>query len=573
MNNFLFLRPLYIYLFIPFFILFVIWATKLIRKNRWQKICSENLLPFVVASKKTNFFLSFLTLPLGISLLIIGMSGPSFKETEIPVLKEPTGIVILLDLSNAMNADDVKPTRLQRAIYKIHDLLETFKEKQLALIVFSEKAFVVTPLTEDRANIEAQLGALSTSIMPSQGHNVELAIKKASDLLSQSNMLNGTILLMTGELSQKELDKAASAIKETKHKLSVFGVGHDEKTPIPKDGGGFVKDKNGILVMAEFSQKNLRKLAAFGNGIYTKLTQDQSDIKLLKRNLAPSNVSMENQSQGKFLKEPQDQGYLFVLLAIPLISLIFRRGFLVCLLLIPHFGEASNAKKAEEHFFNEEYNEAKKLFDDNDWKACSHYKLKEYKEAADIFSQTKTAEGFYNYGTSKAKLLEFDEALKAYEETLKLDPEHEDAKFNKQLIEEHLKQQQNSQSQEDDQESDSNNSTDSSDGCEDQKKDNHHSKDKDEKNQDQKEDFSESENDLKDKENENVSDKRNEPQSDKEKDMQDNEDENEVEPKKEEKENEQERQQQIDNRWLKRIKDDPGELLRRKFLQQYKNKS
>lgn len=518
-----FLRPYFLCLFIPFAGLIFYFFRSLSATHLWENICSKELMPYVLVKKTKSKKLKILTSSFVLSLLILAASGPTWEKMEEPIFKRSHGLVIVLDLSEAMNAEDIKPSRLKRALYKISDLLNQKKEGQTALIVFSEKPFVVTPLTEDVATILAQLPVLETKIMPSAGHQVDQAIEKAIALLKQTGIEEGSILLVTSTLSSDELKKSAKILNNSDVSLFVLAVGKEELVPIAKEGGGFVKDKKGALLMTGLQSQNLKKLANDNGGFYTTLSIDDSDLNAFE--IKSKRVQTDSSLK---VDKWQDQGFFLVLLTLPFFSLIFRKGVLSCLLLFPYIGEASiwTEKQAEDLFILGNYEEAKELFEDPNWKGCAHYQLKEYDLAAENFAKDPSVKGLYNYGTAKAKAHDYESALQAYAEVLKIDPEHEDALYNKKLIEEHKKE--NSQNQ---------NSND--------------------QNQ-EKQDPSDDQTGDKDKEDEEKSEE--EPNDKKDQ---------EVENKTEEK-TEDERQKEMDERTLMRVPDDPGGLLRRKFLQQYR---
>lgn len=626
MNELHFLRPYFLLLIVPV----LIWTFFSIFKSHhkagpWQNICSKDLLPYILAKNNKRHYFSYIFTAFGLLLLIVAASGPAWQQISQPLIKQKAGLVIALDLSPAMDAQDIKPSRLQRAIYKINDFLEMHLDGQVALIAFSGNPFVVTPLTDDIATIKNLLPALETRIMPSVGHRTHLAIDKAADLLKQSGINNGSILLITSELSNQEMEASIAAAQQQQLKVSVLGVGTEETAPIPQAGGGFVKTSDGAMVMATLSKNNLSKLARSTGGNFATISVDDHDLRQLSHVL-PSNINANSHEQTELkLNRWHDQGYLLVLLALPLTPFIFRRGVLVvALFLLPQMAQAlsfndlwkTKDQQAQELFKQEKYAEAKDLFQNEEWQAACNYKLGDYERAAQLYQDRFTAEGFFNYGTSKAKLGDFESALEAYEKALELEPQHEDALYNKNVIEEFLKQNQN-QDKDKDQEKDkkdkknkqnSDQDKNKSDSDKNNKKDQSQDQDiqdkqlqdqdKESQEQQQGEDKEEGkEQDQKQKENSQENDSSDEPgkssdvkeqnlddlneqyRENVEKEMQKEEaqlSENETKaeskakPQELKAETEEDAQRHIDERWLKRIQDDPAGLLRRKFQQQYR---
>jgi len=590
MNDFHFLRPVFLLFIIPLVLLLFVFFRRQKNANGWHRICKKDLLPHILVSQTKGFsyirFLSFFT----ILLLIMGLAGPSWHQVLEPVFKRQSSLVIVLDLSDAMNADDIKPSRLKRAVYKINDLLGLRKDGQTALLVFSANPFVVTPLTDDIATIQAQLPALETNIMPAKGHRVDLAIVKALDLLKQTGVSDGSILLVTSALSPVDMAKTIELLKETKVKLAVLGVGGESTTPISSSEGGFLKNKDGSLMMTTLPVEDLKKLSSTTHSIYRTIALDDSDIQQLANEFSAGFSDQHLTETALGLKKWQDQGYLLVLLAIPLVSLIFRKGILIILLFImPYSIEASlwsdyfqtSDSRGEELYKLQDYEQAKETFENTDWKATSHYQLKEYKQAAELFQLKQTADGLYNYGTARAKQGDLEQALDAYSKVLEIKPDHEDALYNKNIIEEYQKQQKSDQEQKKDNKDEKNdkNSKDKDDDKEGgdeksgpQDKDQEGSESEDESQPDK-----ENNKDQESKDNEEIDDQSKDDYRDQlEKELSENEDKNkdEEKPKNNVEDNnsptDEDLQNEIDERWLQHVKDDPGGLLRRKFMQQYK---
>jgi Ca-activated chloride channel family protein len=605
-----FLRPDVLYLFIPFLILFVLILSRKRKASLWESICSKDLLPYIVEKKIKRHFFFFLTLFLTFSLLLIALAGPTWNSISIPLIKTQSGLVIALDLSNAMNAEDVKPSRLQRAIYKINDILDQRQEGQTALIVFSSDTFTVTPLTDDVETIKAMLPALDPKIMPISGHKVNKAILKASELLTQAGVSNGSVLILTTELTNKDLEKSIKVSKATNTKVHILGIGTEEGAPIPKSGGGFVANEKGALVLSVLAKANLQKLAYATDGSYLSMSKDDSDINHFHDLLAPDTSNNSQSESEQIQKKWHDQGYLLVLLSLPFFVLVFRRGILVIVLfLVPHGIQASlwedlwqtRDQQAEQFFHKEDYQQATDLFENEDWKASSNYKLKNYEAAAELYNHNTNADGFYNFGTAKAKAGKYDEALQAYQKALELQPDHEDALYNKKLIEDLQNQQKDQKKNQDKDDKDDKEDKNNNDN---QQKDDQNSSDK----ENDKSEKSKPENANDDKQNSSNEDKSNASDVDKDNQSQDGKEEekkssnkpqetsenpnekeqqdykNQVEKEMQEKKDQQENaevsqadetspedpQRTADDRWLQRVKDDPGGLLKRKFQLQYR---
>lgn len=606
MSDIHFLRPNFFILILPFAILFFLLFRSLRSINLWQKICSPDLIPFILTEKPQNRMGRLIPLLLTLSLLIGALAGPAWRLISVPLIQTQTGLVIALDLSVAMNADDVKPSRLQRSIYKINDILKQRHEGETALIVFSGEPFVVTPLTDDIATITSLLPVLEPDIMPSNGQEVNKAIRKASELLTQAGISNGTILLVTAELSSKDMEKALDIAKSQGVKISVLGVGGENALPIPVEGGGFVKNQKGDLVVTKLAKENLSHLASSTGGLYKTMTVDDSDIETLSSFFSGNPLGKDLGETEIKQNQWQDEGYLLVLIALPFAAALFRRGILLTLLIffIPYHLNASiwdnlwktPDQKGEELFQKNDYQQAKEMFQNRDWQAAASYKLGEYETSAELFKESSSADGLYNYGTAQAKLGDFKEALSAYEKVLALDPDHEDAKYNKQLIEDLQKQeeQNNDQNNPDDDkkenqnQKDKQNSQSSKDDSQEKETPDQNQQDDQEKqnqSQDQKQNSSQDQNNSPKNDNENPSDQN---QKEMEKNYSDQlnkelEQEKAKSPEKpkntenglqkKEGQDPKDEQRQIDERWLQKVKDDPGGLLRRKFYLQYQQQN
>lgn len=155
----------------------------------------QRLLPYLLQGDNTPSSSrrkpALILLLLLFSLVIFALAGPAFEKRPQPVFKAQSALVILLDLSRSMDAEDIKPSRLNRARYKINDILKQRKEGQTALIAYAADAFVVSPLTDDADTITAQVPALETHIMPAQGSRLDLALQKARALFINGGQNKG----------------------------------------------------------------------------------------------------------------------------------------------------------------------------------------------------------------------------------------------------------------------------------------------------------------------------------------------------------------------------------------------
>lgn len=533
MSEFHFLRPGFFYLMIPLLLLLVaLWRRKR-GQGGWGKVCDKHLLPYILKGEVSRTLLPFAFLLITSVLGIIALAGPTWTRVSLPVVEEKSGLVIALDLSPAMNSEDLKPSRLKRALYKVDDILKKRREGQTALVVYTDEAFVVTPLTDDTRTISALLNVLDTTIMPTEGLNPEKAIAKSTDLLKQGGINKGSILLITA---------SSQTFSDPGMPVSILGVGTEQGAPVPKKAGGFRLDTNGGVIIDKLEKAKLKKMAEATGGRFALISADESDITYLLRPTREGYDVKDSQSHWQWL----DSGYWLVLFCLPFAAYLFRRGSLtLAMLLFTCQLQAglwkTNDQWGQQLFEKGQFEEAAEVFEDPQWKAAAYYKAKNYQAAAEIYEQDTSAEGYYNLGNSLAMREFIDEAIVAYKKALEIDPNHEDAAYNKKKLEE--KKQDPQDKDQDKKENQQNSDQD--------KNDDQDKNGEQDKNEDQKEPEI-SEEDKEDYKQQMDEEMENQPQEEQQPQMA------EGDPQKE-----------IDDRWLERIPDDPGGLLRRKFLYQY----
>lgn len=450
--DFHFLRPLWLLALIPYGAIGILLLRQRLGKRNWSAVCDAVLLPYLLQDKpgvKKRVFYAAGTTAAG--LAILALAGPAWERLPAPVFRNDSALVIALDLSRSMEAQDVKPNRLIRARYKIADILGQRKDGQTALVVYAGEAFTVTPLTTDTETIASQLEALTPAIMPVQGSNTAAALAAAVNLFRQAGLQRGQIILVTDGVDPDQTLASAKALKP--YILSVLAVGTAEGAPIPLSEGGFLKQHESI-VLSRLDAPALKKIAQAGGGIYTPMTADDTDIQRL---MALTDRPSSPQQQGNsdiMLEQWADRGPWLALPIVPLALLLFRRGILglvfALLLPLPKTGQAfewhdlwySRDVRAQQAFNDGRFDQAAQLFDDPAWKAAAQYRAGRYEDALKTLRNGKAPDP-YNLGNALAQSGRLPEAVKAYEDALARDPGNKDAAYNKKIVEEALQKQKN----------------------------------------------------------------------------------------------------------------------------------
>jgi len=321
-----FMRPAWLLGFIP-----LVAASLLLLKHRhhqsaWEHIVDPALQPYVIEAGQKGSSWSRWLLLLGWLMCLLALAGPVWEKQEIPVFKGQQAQVILFDLSRSMYSDDIKPSRVARARFKLIDLLKAAKGLQIALVVFAERPYVVSPLSDDANTIAAFVESLDPSIMPAQGSRLDLAIEQGIDLLAQADVEQGQLVLITdSDVNANAIDAAAEAVAAG-HRLSVIGVGTTKGAPLRGDDGRFLQDNTGAIVVPQLKPAALTSLANAGDGEFTMLKNNNDDINLIGRiqeKIAVAGNTSERQATDAYWIE---YGAYVVVLLMLLSLLFFRRG-------------------------------------------------------------------------------------------------------------------------------------------------------------------------------------------------------------------------------------------------------
>jgi len=579
--EFHFVRPFWLLALIPAIAMTVFLLKNKLNQGNWSNVCDAELLPFILQQKSVPH--SRWTLSAGAIasvLTIIAIAGPTWERLPSPVFRNDAALVIALDLSQSMNSSDIKPSRLSRARFKIADILKQRKDGQTALLVYAGDAFTVTPLTEDTETIASQLSALTTDIMPSQGSNTSQALEKAVELLKQSGLQSGEIVLVTDAVDYDETIDSVESLAD--YHLSILGVGTAEGAPIKTAQGGFLKDSQGNIVLPKLNSHELSRLSSQGKGIYKTITDDDSDIEALISQFDKPTEKSGNADNNLLIDQWNEKGPWLLLLTLPFAALQFRKGLLslafICLLPFPETSYALEWKdlwqtqdqQAQQSFKQGNYQQAAEQFGDPQWKAASQYKAGQFEKTSETLNQDESATGLYNKGNALAQIGKLAEAIAAYKKSLEIDPENEDAKYNKALVEKEQEKQKQSEQDNQQQGDESQNAEDDAE-----------KKDQQGEQSDQSEEQQDGQQSEQDSESDSKPDDQQESAEEKESEQSEAEQAEAEQQQQDEKETEQQQAQQADpdaeydeseqanEQWLNRIPDDPAGLLKRKFKYQY----
>ena len=266
---------------------------------------------------------------LALSMLIIALARPQFGSKLEEIKREGIEIIIALDVSNSMRAEDIKPNRLERAKQAIITLLDKLDDDRIGLIVFAGDAYTQIPLTTDYRSARLFLSNIQPNIVSKQGTAIGSAIELGMRSFSQSEESAKVIVIISdGENHESNAIEAAKAASEKGIKIFTIGMGSNEGSPIPEKGqAGFVKDRQGNVVISRMNAEMLSKIAAAGDGEYFTASNSNVGLNRLYNNLDKlQKAELESTSYSEY--DDQYHYFLWVALVFLLIDFLLteRKG-------------------------------------------------------------------------------------------------------------------------------------------------------------------------------------------------------------------------------------------------------
>lgn len=428
------------------------------RTSTWRSLCDPQLLQAQLqGGSETRYWLPYAILGSAWTLAIVALAGPAWQQQEVPVYNRLDSRVILFDLSRSMDSNDLLPSRLTRARYKLNDLVNGAGARQQSLVVFAGDSFVVSPFTDDRDTLVNLIPALTTDTVPVQGSRADKALNMAMELINNAGVHQVQIVLITDGVDSRSM-QIARQLAERGHKIDVIGAGTTAGAPVALTGGGLLKDSDGNIVVPGMDPRALRELAANGNGRYFDLAADGSDVEWLNRREPGIPASGRDDVEGAVTGSSGtlrwlDNGIWLLLPLALLASFGFRRGALLVVILgisMPGqeamaFGWADLWQRADQQAYQALQNDQPDAVPGQSppqWRGAAAYRQQDFAAAGELFAEGSDADSTFNKGNALAYSGQLEQAVAAYQQALELDPEMEDARQNLELVKSLLDQQQ-----------------------------------------------------------------------------------------------------------------------------------
>ena len=476
---------LYLLFLLPALVAFYVYAM-IVKKKAIKKYGNPTLLAELMPEVSTKRqHLKFWLLFGAINMVIFIIAGPQFGSKLETVKRQGVEIMVCLDVSNSMLAEDVSPNRLDKAKQMLSRLTDGFTNDKVGLIVFAGDAFTQLPITSDYISAKMFLSSINPSMVSTQGTAIGAAINLAARSFTPDETTDKAIILITdGENHEDDAIGAAKAAAEKGIHVNIVGMGDPKGSPIPIQGSNnYMKDKDGNVVITKLNEQMGQEIAAAGNGMYVRADNTNSALKALQKEIEKMN---KTELDSKVYSEYDEQFQIFAWIALFLLiadfmtldrkNRIFRKVKLFSLILFLCAGtvsaqkaERKNVREGNKLYESEKYTESeiayRKSLEVNPRSTegtynlgNSLYKQGKFPEAAEQYQliagqgekmvatpegKARLSEVYHNMGNIFMQNKDYGKAVEVYKQSLRLNPKDDETRYNLALAQKLLSDQQN----------------------------------------------------------------------------------------------------------------------------------
>jgi Ca-activated chloride channel family protein len=308
---------------IPVFVVAYIVCTKRKRRQLVEFGDPELMAQLMPDASKSRPIGTFCLLMVALVLLIVAVARPQFGQKEKTIKRQGIEVMVALDISNSMLAEDVAPNRLDRAKQMLSKMMDNMVDDKVGLVVFAGEAFTQLPITCDYVSAKMFLNTTSPALIQSQGTAIGAALRTAMASFGTAESEAGRAIVLITDGENHEDDAVAMAKQAYEHGIPVFviGIGKPEGSPIPKAGTNeYMKDRSGQVVVSKLNEEMCQQIAAAGHGVYVRCDNTSTAMRALQKEL---DELAKAEQESTIYADYNEQYQSFVLVALLLLVIEF----------------------------------------------------------------------------------------------------------------------------------------------------------------------------------------------------------------------------------------------------------
>jgi len=440
------LYPIFIYLMLPItLILFYFIMTG--RKQKFLAFDKTVLERLQQENKNLSTMARNILFLCAFIFMIIALSQPVIKDGEIVVEAKSADILIAIDISDSMKAEDRYPNRLEFSKQKAIELIKKASHNRIGVLAFAKHDYIVSPLSFDHSSVAFLLSKVDTKHITEKGTHLESMLRSAISMLEHADTKN--LLLFTDGGDNEDFSKQIELAKDNGLRLFIIGVGTNKGSPVRNENGSFVKHNGNILISK--LNTNIEKLATSTGGVYIESVLAEEDIVTMLSEIESitDKSTLKEETIPQYIQlfyYPLAVSLFFLLLAFSSLPLKWVRQFVFLGVLSVGYEDVNaglldfqKLKEAKEAYVNEDYEKSTRTYEDFAIDSAeavynlgnSLYKEKDYERALKVYNGVDTqdkelkAKTLYNSANAQVQLKHYEDALTSYEQSLELNEDQQ----------------------------------------------------------------------------------------------------------------------------------------------------